>query len=155
MRPALACLLLLATACKSGPPQRATGSGKAQVADGNRAFVQEWREELEALSHVQAVLGWYAATQGETPIGKLTYIGHDRLFRKTALDAVAAVEQQPGLGRPEALALRFVRRALTGEIVRLATAAFTDEFREAESSAPVTLPWKDKPVAYNDLQNLK
>ncbi|HZX94661.1 MAG TPA: hypothetical protein VFE90_09095 [Myxococcales bacterium] len=153
MRPALACLLLLA-ACKSGPQQRATGSSKAQVADENRAFVQALREELEALSHIQAVLGWYAATQGETPIGKLTYIGHDRLFRKTALDAVAAAEQQPGLGRPEALALRFVRRALTGEIVRLATAGFTDEFRHAESSATVTLPWNDKPVAYNDLQNL-
>src|SRR5260370_109843 len=29
-----------------------------------------------------------------------------------------------------------------------------DEYEDAESSAPVTLPWKEKPVAYRDLQNL-
>ena len=113
--------------------------------------VQALREEYDALTHIQAVLGWYAATQGETLIRKLTYIGHDRLFHKTALEAVASAERQQGVAGNEALALRFLRRALTGEMVTLATAAFNDEFREAEAGATVSLPWRDKPVAYNDL----
>src|SRR4051812_28846196 len=159
MRPALAlAFLLCAAACKSAPETRPQLGRNAthprSRVDESAAYVAALREEYDALSHVQSMLGWYAATQGETPIRKLTYIGHDRLFRKTALDAVGAAEQQPGLGKNEALALRFLRRSLTGEIVHLATAGFTDEFRDAEASATVSLPWRDKPVAYNDLSNL-
>jgi peptidase M3-like protein len=159
MRPALAlAFLLLVAGCKSGPetkPQlgRNATNPRSRV-DESAAYVQALREEYDALTHVQAVLGWYAATQGETPIRKLTYIGHDRLFRRTALDALAAAERQKGVDGNDALALRFLRRALTGEIVTLATAGFTDELREAQASATVSLPWRDKPVAYNDLQNL-
>src|SRR5262249_59074721 len=40
------------------------------------------------------------------------------------------------------------------EIVSLATAKCDDEYEDAESGATVTLPWKEKPVAYRDLQNL-
>jgi hypothetical protein len=159
MRPALAlACLLCAAACKSAPeakPQlgRNATHPRSRV-DESAAYVQALREEYDALAHIQAVLGWYAATQGEAPIRKLTYIGHDRLFARTALEALATAERQKGVERNEALALRFLRRALTGEIVTLATAGFVDEFRQAETGATVSLPWRDKPVAYNDLQNL-
>src|SRR3954465_5682843 len=63
MRPALACLLLLA-ACKSGPQQRATGSSKAQVADENRALQWALREELGPLSHIQGRGGAVPASWG-------------------------------------------------------------------------------------------
>src|SRR3954468_10500122 len=159
MRPALAlACLLCAAACKSAPERRPDLGRNAthprSRVDESAAYVQALREEYDALTHIQAVIGWYAATQGETPIRKLTYIGHDRLFHKTALDAVANAERQPGLAGNETLALRFLRRALTGEIVTLATAAFNDEFREAQAAATVSLPWRDKPVAYNDVSNL-
>src|SRR4051794_574115 len=159
MRPALAlACLLCAAACKSAPERRPELGRNAthprSRVDESAAYVAALREEYDALTHVQAVLGWYAATQGETPIRKLTYIGHDRLFHKTALEALAGAERQQGLAGSEALALRFLRRALTGEIVTLATAGFSDELREAQAGATVSLPWHDKPVAYNDLQNL-
>src|SRR5690349_17523415 len=158
MRPALALACLLCAACKSAPQARPELGRNAthprSRVDESAAYVQALREEYDALTHIQAVLGWYAATQGETPIRKLTYIGHDRLFRKTALEAVGNAERQQGLAGNEALALRFLRRSLTGEIVTLATAGFSDEFREAQAGATVSLPWRDKPVAYNDLLNL-
>src|SRR5438105_3645757 len=109
MRTAAALALLLAgTACKSAP------TPKSAAPEPSAAFVQAVREEYDALGRIQAVLGWYAATQGETPIRKLTYIGHDRLFQRAALDAIAGAERRPGLSKNDALALRFVRRALTG-----------------------------------------
>src|SRR5262249_16428510 len=71
-----------------------------------------------------------------------------------ALDAIAAAQEKPGLAANESQALTFLRRTLTGEIVALATAKLRDEYEDAEASATVTLPWKDRPVAYRDLQNL-
>src|SRR6267143_5951424 len=148
MRTAIALALLLA-ACKSAPaPQRQLNAQAAlhprskQLGE-DPAYVQALREELEALRRIQAVLGWYAGTQGETSLQKLTYVGHDRLFQKAALDAIAAAEQQPGVTQNDALALRFVRRTLAGEIVRLSTASFSDEYADVEAAATVTLPWKD------------
>ncbi len=162
MRPAIALALLLA-ACKSAPqpqppPQADTESDiklhpRSRYEEG-RGFVAALREELEAVRRIQAVLGWYVATQGETSLRKLTYIGHGRLFQKTALDAVAVEEQRPGLAANDALALRFFRRTLTREMVSLSTAPFNNEYADAEAGATVRLPWKDGPVAYRDLQNL-
>jgi len=159
MRTAIALALLLA-ACKSAPaPQRqlneqAALHPRSKQLGGDPAYVQALREELEAMRRIQAVLGWYSGTQGEISLQKLTYVGHDRLFQKAALDAMAAAEQQPGVTQDDALALRFVRRTLAAEIVRLSTASFSDEYADVEAAATVTLPWKDKPVAYRDLQNL-
>jgi hypothetical protein len=157
MRRAFVLALFLA-ACKSAPePERKfthTALHPRSRYDEAAPLVQALREEYQALGRIQAVLRWYAATQGETSLNQLTYVGHDRLFRKPALDAIAAVEQKPDLAPNDALALTFLRRTLTGEIVSLATASFDDEYEDAEASATVTLPWKDKPVAYRDLQNL-
>ncbi|HEY4770866.1 MAG TPA: hypothetical protein VIH51_09585 [Myxococcales bacterium] len=158
MRTAIALALLLA-ACKSAPAPERHLNEQAALHPRSRygedpAYVQALREELEAMRRIQAVLGWYAGTQGETSLQKLTYVGHDRLFQKAALDAIAAAEQQAGVTPSDALALRFVRRTLAGEIVRLSTASFSDEYADVEAAATVTLPWKDKPVAYRDLQNL-
>ncbi len=160
MRNVLAVALLLA-ACQSAPepkPQmneRAVLHPRSKVDEKeNDAFVHALREEYQALGRIQAVLRWYSATQGETSLTQLTYIGHDRLFRKTALEAIAAAQQKPGLAASESQALTFLRRTLTGEIVELATAKFDDEYADAEAAATVALPWKEKPVAYRDLQNL-
>src|SRR5882762_7303643 len=158
MRSAIALALLLA-ACKSAPAPERHLNEQAALHPRSRygedpAYVQALREELEAMRRIQAVLGWYAGTQGETSLQKLTYAGHDRLFQKAGLDAIAAAEQQAGVTPNDALALRFVRRTLAGEIVRLSTASFSDEYADLEAAATVTLPWKDKPVAYCDLQNL-
>ena len=128
---------------------RSTVSG-----DARSNYVQALREEMNAVGRIQSVLLWYTATQGETPIQGLTYVGHDRLFGKTALEAVDQALRQPGLAPGEALALRFFRRTLSSQIVQLATAKLSDQFRAAESSATVRLPFRDQPVAYNDLQNL-
>ena len=158
MRKALALALLLA-ACKSSPEQKPTLNEaialhpRSKVEEG-AAFVQALREEYQALGRIQATLRWYTSTQGETSLTQLTYVGHDRLFRKTALDALASAQQNAGLPGNEAMALAFLRRSLTGEIVLLATAKLDDEYADAEASATVTLPWKEKPVAYRDLQNL-
>src|SRR5262249_10533909 len=94
-------LALLLAACKSHPtPKPRTGEralppgSKVDEAD---AFVQALREEYQALGRIQAVLRWYSSTQGETALTQLTYVGHDRLFRKTALDALALAQQKPDL----------------------------------------------------------
>lgn len=128
-------------------PPRADQTKRSTIE--SEPLVPALREEYRALGHIQAVLGWYAATQGETSLNQLTYIGHDRLFRRTALDAIGEAEQT-SKGN-DALALTFLKRALTGEIVGLATAKFDDEYSDAEAGAKVALPWLDKPVAYRDV----
>jgi len=157
MRTAIALALLLA-ACRSAPPPKTSQNGEAAApaaaAGSNEVFVQALREEYLALGRIQNVLRWYTSTQGETSLTQLTYVGHDRLFRKTALDAIALAQQKPGLAANDRLALAFLRRSLTGEIVALATARLDDEYADAEAAATVSLPWKNKPVAYRDLQNL-
>lgn len=137
-----AAALLLAVACATPPkPDRETAT-----------YVQALREEHRALERIQAVIGWYVATQGETSIRQLTYIGHDRLFQRTALDALAKAQTQASGN--EALALTFLRRALTREIVALSVAKLDDEYADAEAGATVALPWIDKPVAFRNVQNL-
>ena len=157
MRTALALALLLA-ACRSAPQPERNPQDDIKLHPRSRvegaAYVDRLREELLALRRIQSVLDWYVATEGETSLLKLTYVGHDRLFQQAALEAIAAAEKRPGLGANDALGLRFARRTLTGEIVSLSTARFEDEYLDAEAGATVSLPWKDKPVAYRDLQNL-
>jgi len=157
MRTAIALALLLA-ACRSAPPPKTSQNGEAAApaaaAGSNEVFVQALREEYLALGRIQNVLRWYTSTQGETSLTQLTYVGHDRLFRKTALDAIALAQQKPGLAANDRLALAFLRRSLTGEIVALATARLDDEYADAEAAATVSLPWKNRPIAYRDLQNL-
>jgi len=154
MRTAIALALLLA-ACRSAPQTQPPRADKPDAAiQDNAAYVRALREEYRALGRIQAVLRWYVSTQGESSLNQLTYIGHDRLFRRSALEAIETARQAGGLAANEALALQFLRRTLTGEIVALATARFDDEYDDAEASASVELPWREKPVAYRDLQNL-
>src|SRR5437868_8399106 len=68
MRTAIALALLLA-ACKSAPAPERHLNEQAALHPRSRygeAYVQALREELEAMRRIQAVLGWYAGTQGET-----------------------------------------------------------------------------------------
>ena len=122
--------------------------------DARSDYVAALREEMSALGRSQSVLLWYTATQGQTPLEGPTYFGHDRLFGRAALDAVDAAQKATDLSPGEALALRFFRRTLTGEIVQLATATFVDQLRAAETAATVQLAFRDQPVAYRDLQSL-
>src|SRR5438067_484175 len=154
------CLLIAAlAACKSAPervpPQPLNELEKnARSTKESDAYVQSLREEYRALNHVQSLLGWYVATQGETSLQRLTYIGHDRLFHKTALDALDAARAESGLPPNESLALQFLRRSLASETVGLAVVGFDDEYADTEAAATVTLPWKDKPVAFRDMSIL-
>jgi hypothetical protein len=160
MRRALIALTLV-LACKTAAPQR-TGAGSrdaGEARDGvpagdSRAFIESLREEYAALGHVQQVLGWYAATQGEPSIAQLTYIGHDRLFRKRSLEAIDAARARPGVPASEALALTFLARSVTGEVLALSLAKFDDEYADAEAGATVRLPWQEKPLAFRDVQAL-
>jgi hypothetical protein len=159
-RPVL--VLCVAFACKTAPQARPDVSPGARQADAaaaglptaQAAFVQSLREEYQALGHIQSVLGWYAATQGEPSIAQLTYVGHDRLFRKRALDAIATARAAPGIAPNEALALTFLARSVTSEVLALSLAKFDDEYSDAEASATVSLPWQEKPIAYRDVQAL-
>ena len=151
--------LLLLAACATAPetvPPKPPGENilhpRSRIDAESAAFVQALRNEYRAMGRIQAVLGWYAATQGETSLAQLTYLGHDRLFQRTALDAIARA--QGSAQGNEVLALTFLKRALTGEIVGLAVAKFDDEYADAESGATVTLPWRDKPLAFRDVQSL-
>src|SRR5437588_4364619 len=114
-------------------PPRADLHPRSTIGAEPAAFVQALREEYRALGHIQSVLGWYAATQGETSLNQLTYIGHDRLFQRTALDALG--DAQGHAQGNDALALTFLKRTLTGEIVGLATAKFDDEYADVEADA--------------------
>ena len=134
------------------PPRENIGRAPSKIDEESAAFVKALRDEYRAMNRIQSVIGWYVATQGETSLGQLTYVGHDRLFQRTALDAIARA-QAVAQGN-EALALTFLRRNLTGEIVGLATAKFDDEYSDAEASATVKLPWKDEAVPYRNVQNL-
>ena len=120
MRTAIVLALLLA-GCRSTPKpepqfQEHTALHPRSRVDEAAPFVQALREEYQALGRIQAVLRWYTATQGETSLNQLTYLGHDRLFRKPSLDAISTLEQKPGIAANDALALAFLRRALTSEI---------------------------------------
>jgi len=109
------------------------------------------REEYRALLRVQAVLGWYTATQGEESLGALTYLGHEHLFAPSALATVDAARAKPGLAPDEALALRFLRRALAAEQVNLKLAHFDDEFDAAESAATASVAFEKEPIPYRNL----
>src|SRR5881394_3991724 len=74
------------------PPREEMGRPRSKVdpvAESSAAFVQALRDEYRAMGRIQSVIGWYVATQGETSLGQLIYLGHDRLFQKTALEAIA------------------------------------------------------------------
>jgi hypothetical protein len=150
--------LTLAFACKSVPPPRQEAdlppAGNPAAANDSRAYVASLREEYAALGHVQQVLGWYSATQGEPSIAELTYIGHGRLFRKRSLEALEEVRAQPGVPASEVLALTFLARSVTNEVLTLSLAKFTDEYADAEASAKVALPWQEQPIAFRDVQAL-
>ena len=50
------------------------------------------------------MLRWYVSTQGETSLNQLTYIGHDRLFRRseegTLEEATSGSACRPGTALP-------------------------------------------------------
>jgi hypothetical protein len=133
--------VLLALLCSCAAPPKVEES-----------YVQAIREEWRALGHIQSVLAWYAGTQGETSLNRLSYVGHDRIFLKTALQAID--KAQAAASGNEALALTFLRRQLIGELVGLRVARFDDACDDAEVAATVRLPWRAEPVAFRDVQLL-
>jgi hypothetical protein len=147
-------LLALAVACKTTTPEAKADAAASSSAGDAKAYVASLREEYAALGHIQQVLDWYSATQGEPSISTLTYVGHDRLFRKRAINAINEVRAQPGLPANEALALTFLGRSVTREVLALSLARFDDEYSDAEAGATVQLPWQNEPIAYRDVQAL-
>jgi len=114
--------------------------------------VQALREEYRALGHMQLVLSWYAGTQGVASLDRSVHVGHDRLFQRTALDAVT--QAQGRATGNDALALTFLKRALASEGVGQATVKFDDAEADAETAATVKLPWLDQPTAFRDADDL-
>lgn len=117
-------------------------------------LLQAMRDEYRAIGRLQSLLEWYVDTQGAMSARRLTYVGHDRLFRRSALEVVATAQGAPGLAPGEALALQFFRRSLTSETVQLAVGPFDDEYADAEAAATVTVPWRNAPVTFRDMQAL-
>jgi len=117
------------------------------------SLVESLRAEHLALGRIQSVMGWYEGTQGEESLGQLTYARRGQLFNKSAVEAVGRASGAPGLSSNEALALRFLRRALAGETVSLATARFDDEYANTEAAATALVPGlpSGQSVAYRDL----
>jgi hypothetical protein len=111
-------------------------------------YVRALREEHRALGRVQAMHSWYESTEGEPPSSQP---GHDPLVRRTALEALDAALARPGRSANDALALRFLRRALTGEIVAIATAKFDSELARAELEASASVDGRT--IGYRDLPN--
>ncbi|HEX4382881.1 MAG TPA: hypothetical protein VH083_08025, partial [Myxococcales bacterium] len=68
--------------------------------------------------------------------------------------AIDEVRGQPGLPANEALALTFLGRSVTHEVLTLSLARFDDEYSDAEAGAMVTLPWQKEPIAFRDVQAL-
>jgi hypothetical protein len=116
------------------------------------AYVQALREEYRALGRIQLVLSWYAGTQGTASLDRSVHVGHDRLFQRTALDAVTQAQWR-ATGN-DALALTFLKQALASESVGQATVKFDDAEADAETAATVKLPWLDQPTAFRDADNL-
>jgi hypothetical protein len=150
-RPLIALLCL--AACTAAPARKAEERAASPAGEA-RAYVAALREEYAALQHIQNVLGWYTATQGEPSITQLTYLGHDRIFRKQALRAIEEARAQPGTPPDEGLALTFLSRAVTSEVLSLSLARFDDEYSDAEAAATVELPGRQGAVAYRDVQSI-
>jgi hypothetical protein len=144
MKRALA-IPLLVLACKTAPQPRPEEPPAG-------AYVAALREEYAALGHIQQVLEWYTATQGEPSLQTLVYTGHDRLFRKRALAAIDEVKRQPGLASNEALALTFLSRSLKNEVLRLSLAKFDDEYTDAEANA--FIDFGGAKIPYRNVQGL-
>ncbi len=144
------CLLACKTAERAVRADTVLSADKVLSKDASGAYVESLRAEYSALGRSQRVLGWYQETQGEQ-IERVAWRGHDRLFRKGALEAVSASFDDPARSPNDALALRFFRRALTFEIVSLATGGLDDELTRAETKATVRVPWVPGPIAYREL----
>jgi len=137
----LAAFLLLAGARAAAAPSATSPAPDASAISA----------EYQALQRVQAVLDWYTSTQGEESLGALTYLGHEHLFTPAALAAVDAARAKTGLTPDQALALRFLRRALAAEQVKFKLAHFDDEFDTAEGAAQATVSFEKQPIAYRNL----
>lgn len=148
----LALVPLLLLACRTAEPaSRGPSAFLLTGSDGSSAYLQSLRAEHSALEHSQRVQGWYQATLGEPQASPLAGLGHDRLFQKSALDAVTAGLAVASRPPNDAMALRFLRRALTSDIVTLATFPLDSEYAQVETRATVLLPWLPSALAYRDL----
>jgi hypothetical protein len=181
LRPASLAALTLSSACIMGPAPRETGrvpdrtrslaEAQREVAAPDREKMRppapmaapsvavaapaqtaaQISEEYKALQRIQAVLGWYAGTQGEASLNAQTYLGHEHLFAPESLATLDRELLRTDLDADHRLALKFLRRALAGESVGLAVAKFDDEFSDAEAAATVTLPSEKAPIPYRNL----
>ena len=116
------------------------------AACAQRQPMQELRAEYQALRKLQALRAWYAATRGEAGEVLLAPAG---LSRPGAIGLLERAVQAPGLDAGEALALRFLRRALAADEIALATAPLDAEAARIEVEA--TVRWDGAPLAFRDI----
>lgn len=140
----LLCVCLCACLCACAASRQASEPAEAE-------YVRALREEHRALGRVQAMHSWYESTEGEPPEEQLGQLGHGGLVQRTSLEALDAALARPGRSANDALALRFLRRALTGEIVAIATAKFDGELARAELEASASVDGRT--IGYRDLPN--
>jgi hypothetical protein len=109
------------------------------------------RAQYEAFTRLKFTLGWYSRTQGEEPVAALLYLGREPLFSTASLATVDSARRRPGLSANEALALRFLRRALAIEQVKLRVAKFDDQLGAASAAAVIRVSFDSQPIPYLNL----
>lgn len=110
------------------------------------AYVQAIREEHRALARAEALVGWYRRAEGRA--AQVESI----VLRPEAVEAVKRASAAKS--GDDALALRFLQRALVREQVATPLSPIDAEVADLEAAATVRLPWRQDLVAYRDMDGL-
>ncbi|GAC1337754.1 MAG: hypothetical protein NVSMB23_04640 [Myxococcales bacterium] len=124
-----------------GVDEPARGASSAE-----EAYVRALRAEHRALERERALLSWVESTTGAPASGSPSDLRP--LFGRAASEALRRAQENPATAPQDALALRFLRRALAAEKVEDATAPFDDALSRAEVG--LSVPSIAGPVALRD-----